>query len=553
MGNIEKILLVQGSETLRLRLAQLLEHAGFAVFALADGGNASAVAREQGIDVAILDAQCPRLDCEGLLADLHGSGATETVRVILMVSGGAAERSHGLELGADDVISDPWDPAELLARVRGQLRSKRREDALRQKMEIAEESRQTARRAFQSLATTGRSLLALDRRLKYGLLAVTVLGLVMLGAFAWQSRQAARESRRIQAVVARLERGWDGQRDLIHRAAQLRQEREAADAQDSAAGLRRELEELRARLAAANSEDVSDLRRQLTETRTRLGRLEREGRVAQEIIRSYLPSVGLLHVTVAFRERDSRRLLRYAGVTPEGTPLLDGEGNPVFSLTGSGPEVRVDVFGTGFLVAEGRILTNRHVVEPWWHDEELRALEKNGFVAVLNALNAYFPDVQQALPARVLKISPDADLAVVSADLSRLKRPIVELDFRESATASGRPVVLLGYPTGLAALLARAGDDVIRELAAETHGQPDRVMAALARRRLIRPLATQGHIGDVLADRIVYDAQTSSGGSGGPLFSSEGRVIGVNFGMMSGFGGSNMAIPIRKARALLAP
>jgi S1-C subfamily serine protease len=69
-------------------------------------------------------------------------------------------------------------------------------------------------------------------------------------------------------------------------------------------------------------------------------------------------------------------------------------------------------------------------------------------------------------------------------------------------------------------------------------------MEELARRNLIRPVTTQGHIGDVLPDKIVYDAQTTSGGSGGPLFNNEGKVIGINFAMVREFGGSNFAIPV---------
>jgi S1-C subfamily serine protease len=76
-------------------------------------------------------------------------------------------------------------------------------------------------------------------------------------------------------------------------------------------------------------------------------------------------------------------------------------------------------------------------------------------------------------------------------------------------------------------------------------------MAELAQRKLIRPLTTQGHIGDVLADKIVYDAQTASGGSGGPLFNAQGKVIGVNYAVVRGFGGSNFGIPIRFAEPLL--
>jgi S1-C subfamily serine protease len=76
-------------------------------------------------------------------------------------------------------------------------------------------------------------------------------------------------------------------------------------------------------------------------------------------------------------------------------------------------------------------------------------------------------------------------------------------------------------------------------------------MEELARRNLIRPVTTQGHIGDVLPDKLVYDAQTTSGGSGGPLFNNEGKVIGINFAMVREFGGSNFAIPVSYGRSLL--
>jgi len=80
---------------------------------------------------------------------------------------------------------------------------------------------------------------------------------------------------------------------------------------------------------------------------------------------------------------------------------------------------------------------------------------------------------------------------------------------------------------------------------------PTSIMTALASRKLIRPITTQGHLGDILADKLVYDAQTTSGGSGGPLFNEDGKVIGVNYAVLKGFGGSNFGIPIRLAEPLL--
>jgi S1-C subfamily serine protease len=64
-------------------------------------------------------------------------------------------------------------------------------------------------------------------------------------------------------------------------------------------------------------------------------------------------------------------------------------------------------------------------------------------------------------------------------------------------------------------------------------------------------LITQGHIGDVLSDKIVFDAQTTSGGSGGPLINQQGKVVGVTFAVLKGFGGSNFGIPIRFSQPLL--
>jgi serine protease Do len=115
---------------------------------------------------------------------------------------------------------------------------------------------------------------------------------------------------------------------------------------------------------------------------------------------------------------------------------------------------------------------------------------------------------------------------------------------------TGDPVVLIGYPTGIEGILARAGADLTQKIAGGNQ-DVNRIMPQLASRRLIRPTTTQGHIGDVLEDKIVYDAVTTSGGSGGPLFNREGKVIGINFAVLRGFGGSNLAVPAKYATDLL--
>jgi S1-C subfamily serine protease len=241
-------------------------------------------------------------------------------------------------------------------------------------------------------------------------------------------------------------------------------------------------------------------------------------------------------------------------VTSSGEPTTDEHNNPLVSLTGNGPEVHLDVFGTGFLVStSGQILTNHHVAEPWWQNDDLKEMLDQGLEPVIAEMTAYFPGVPHGIAITTEKISSAADVAVVKGNISELEIKQITLADGNRSAVSGGPVVLLGYPTALDAILARAGAETLRSIATASKGDPKQVMEELARRKLIRPIATQGHIGDVLLDKIVYDAQTTSGGSGGPLFNNEGKVIGINFAMVREFGGSNFAIPVGFGKSLLKP
>jgi S1-C subfamily serine protease len=316
----------------------------------------------------------------------------------------------------------------------------------------------------------------------------------------------------------------------------------------------RRSEDLRSQIAGAKTENTSALQNQLTEVQTRLQKLETEGKVAQTIIQSYEPSVCLIHVALAFRDHTTGLRLHYAELTSSGEPTVDEHNNPLLSLTGTGPEVQLDVFGTGFLVsAGGQILTNHHVAEPWWQNDDLKEMIDQGLEPVMVEMTAYFPGVPRGIAISTEKISPAADVAVVKGNVSELRIKQISLAEGRSSAVSGGPVVLLGYPTGLDAILARTGAETLQSIVSATKGDRKQVMEELARRNLIRPITTQGHIGDVLPDKIVYDAQTTSGGSGGPLFNIEGKVVGINFAMVREFGGSNFAIPVSYGKALLKP
>jgi S1-C subfamily serine protease len=257
---------------------------------------------------------------------------------------------------------------------------------------------------------------------------------------------------------------------------------------------------------------------------------------------------------LAFRDHDTELKLHYAALTSTGEPETDKSNNPLVSLTGIGPEVHLDVFGTGFLASDdGQILTNHHVAEPWWQNDELKEMLDQGLEPEIAEMTAYFPGIAHGIPISTKKISSVADVAVVKGNVSGLGlRRIALADDRNSAVGGGS-VVLLGYPTGVNAILARTGAATLQAIADSSKGDPKQAMEGLARHHLIKPVVTQGHIGEVLPDKIVYDAQTTSGGSGGPLFNDQGQVIGINFAMVRDFGGSNFAIPVRFGESLLKP
>ena len=552
----ESILVVDPDATSRQQLRELLLSAAYRAAEAVSQKEGFQFLRDAGADLLLLSADLADVQCCDALAEVKGNAATAGTRVILLVRGGAAERARGLELGADEVLSLPWDPVELLARVRTQLREKRVLDDLREKTRIADQGREMAQTAFETLAVTEkmtRDAFTLGRALKIGAAVLFGIALLVAGVSLFYTRRTEKEARKAYSVIAQLERSAHGQEQLLQEARRARADVQQFDILGEKRQLQQQSEELKQKISSAEGEEVSDLRKQLQENTRLLWKIETESQAAEEIIRTYVPSVCLLHVSVGFLDRDSKRPLRYAGIAPDGQPVKDSDGNPVYTLEGRAPEVRADFFGTGFVAGEGKILTNHHVAQPWWKNDELSSALSQGLQPSLAEMSAYFPDSAAGIPVSISEISEEADLAVLKGDLSSLKRSVLKTDARKEAAVSGQPLISLGYATGLNALLARAGEDALNEIAKASGGDPKKVVEELEKRHLIRPLITQGHIGDVLPDRIVYDAQTTSGGSGGPLINQKGEVIGVTYAVVRGFGGSNFGVPIRYAQPLLKP
>ena len=550
------ILVVDPDSASRRLLEELVRSAGYDVAVSSSQAEGFKFVQDASIDLVLLSADLADIQCCDALAEVKGNAATAGTRVILLTQGGGAERARGLDLGADEVLTSPWEAAELLARVRVQLREKHAFDELREKTRIADEGREMAQTAFQALAVTEkmtRDAFSLGRALKIGVSVLFAVAMLIAGIFLLYSRRADKEANRAYSVIAQLERGAHRQEQLMADARNARADLRQSDVLEQRQQLKQQSDELRQKISGAGSGDVSTLQKQLDETTVRLKRVETEAQSAEQVIRAYAPSVCLLHVSVSFVDQASGRPLRYGGINPDGEPLHDSDGNPVYTLEGRAPEVRADFFGTGFIASEGRILTNHHVAQPWWKNVELASVASQGLNPAVAELTAYFPDAAAGVPVSISEISEEADLAVLKGDLSGLKKPILRMDASKEAAVSGQPLLSLGYATGISAILARAGEDAANDIAKTTGGKPREVVDELLRRKLIRPLVTQGHIGDVLPDKIVYDAQTTAGSSGGPLINREGEVIGVTFAVVKGFGGSNFGVPIRFAQPLLKP
>jgi DNA-binding response OmpR family regulator/S1-C subfamily serine protease len=556
----ERIIVLDADPHSREEIRAALQAAGYDVADFATTREGLEAIRQHGADVLLLDAAMQDPGASEVLATIRGSASTEAIRVVLLVAAGGEQRATGLDLGADDAISRPCDSRELLARVRARLRMQRAENQLRDKMRIAEEGQQIAHTAFEALAVTEKmtsDAFSLDRRLKTGLAAVLAVAIVMAGIYFLFARSAQKVAQRSNSILAALEGGIVHQQDLIAEARRLRAEQAT---QPGAAGigvaatddLKKQAEDLKAKMATASSNDAASLQKQLEETNSRLQRLEAQGQAAQTLIPADVQSVCLLHVSVAFNDQTSGKRLRYAGLNDQGEPLQDSEGKPILRLDGNGPEVKLDVFGTGFLAgASGRVITNRHVAEPWWKNEELAGMASQNLQPQISTIRAYFPGDPRAFHAEIQEISDVTDLAAVRVDLQDLKRPVLALDSGKNSAISGQPVILMGYATGLAAILARTDEESAQEILKKSGSDVAQVLNELAKRNLIHPLITQGHIGDILPDKIVFDAQTTNGGSGGPLFNREGKVIGVTVAVLKGFGGSNFGIPIRFSQPLL--
>lgn len=213
------------------------------------------------------------------------------------------------------------------------------------------------------------------------------------------------------------------------------------------------------------------------------------------------------------------------------------------------PSIRARVSGTGFLVGDGLIATNRHVAEPWYGDSEAQTMIEEGAIGTIESLVIFFPGSPTPVNLVPGAVSKTSDLAVLRSQDANATRGLPTLPLAKSAGAAGQLVTVIGYPMGIAGMVAKSPSGIYERLA---YRQNDLHAASeLAALSLIRPSTTCGHLGDVVGDKLIYDAPTAHGGSGGPVFNSNGEVIGVNSAYMDGFSGGTLGVSVESLRPLL--
>ncbi len=357
-----------------------------------------------------------------------------------------------------------------------------------------------------------------------------VVALILLGWLAYQqSRINAMQQEQLVSQQQQIETGT-AQRESFSRT--------LARAQDEA-------------LTAQDLEALAlDIGAQVVTTAERVSALEARSGATGRVIANALSSVVFLQGAYGFKDMESGRMLRHV-VGEDGKPAMLPNGLPVLSLDGEGPVATRQFTGTGFAASDDNlIVTNRHVGRPWEHEDDTATLAGRGLQPEMVRFVVYLPGVEAAQSVEVVKVSEEADVAVLRHDFAG--GDIAGLRLASASPTPGAEVIVMGYPTGLRSILAQAGKVFVEELR-KTEGLDFWTIAErLSIAGRIIPLASRGIVGRVTEETIVYDAETTHGGSGGPVLNLYGEVVAVNAAILPEFGGSNLGVPVEMVHRLLA-
>ena len=123
----QTILVVDDDKEIVRLLRGYLEKAGFAVLTATDGNTAVHTLRREKPDLVLLDLMLPDMDGWDITRIIRGDESlAHTIIIMITARVGNSDKIVGLEIGADDYVTKPFNPPEVVARVRAQLRAQSR-------------------------------------------------------------------------------------------------------------------------------------------------------------------------------------------------------------------------------------------------------------------------------------------------------------------------------------------------------------------------------------------------------------------------------------------
>lgn len=305
----------------------------------------------------------------------------------------------------------------------------------------------------------------------------------------------------------------------------------------------------RARSSMVTDGELAEVLAQLRATSERVEVLEAMSTANSRVISAASGAIVFLQGSYHFVDPESERPLRLV-LGDDGQPVRSPQGYPALSLDGDGPPLEIFLTGTGFVATpEGLVLTNRHVAVPWEFDDAAKAILASGFEPRWRRFQAFLSGQEEPHAVDVIVTSDNADLAVLQ--MADVVKEVPYITLATEPPAPGDAVIVMGYPLGLRALMARSDESLVTELRRDGVTDFFEQARRIAVAGFMQPLATRGIVGQVTTASIVYDAETTSGGSGGPVIDLNGRVVAVNMAILPEFGGSNLGVPAADAVALI--
>ena len=405
------------------------------------------------------------------------------------------------------------------------------------------------------------SLMYGTRRLRFAVvgLSVLVVGLVVMLMLESNARREgeARTEDALREGEARIARALKESQGLSETERVRNAERRAASMEAELVIERERFAKALGELGASFAQQSQNLASSLeaaaqraSKAEGRLESLEKLSAVAKDLHQRFAGSVGIMEIGVSFYSPKEQAFVRFAS-GQGGKPIAGGSGPLV--LGGSGARYIEWHSGTAFLVSDdGLVASNRHVIDPWFDDDDFgEGLLALGCRPVREQFLFCFAGQQEVLTATRIGAHPNLDVAL--AKLSKVPAGLLPLPLAPTnhALRVGSELFIVGFPLGLEGLFTKLESAKLKKLYATSFADAGVVLREIAGMNGVQPTLNGGVLSNFGDEQLIYDASTTHGASGSPLFDETGAVVGVNRAITR-FGGANIGVPVAALRTLLA-